>query len=250
MRYLSALLVVFIALFFGQPHIALANCQGCCSWHNGVCCIGGVTKCCDGTSLSSTCKDKGCSVCPSGPNASFSANPLSGDAPLVVNFYDKSTGGVSNWSWDFGDGEEGSDKNPTHTYLSEGTYDVTLTVSNSSGSDTSTKYAYILVQASIGFCQSAVDIGNGWQWLAWFGYFNVNSPPWIYHEDHEWLYPFGECEGSIVFWDVKMEAFWWTDKTSYPYVYRFSDNAWLWYQQGTSDPRWFYNYSTLKWEEK
>ena len=32
--------------------------QGC----GGVCCIDGVTMCCDGTSLSDTCKAKGCDV--------------------------------------------------------------------------------------------------------------------------------------------------------------------------------------------
>mgnify|MGYP000719326080 CR=1 FL=1 len=40
-----------------------ADCQGCCSHHDGVCCIDGVTMCCDGTSLSDTCKEKGCNVC-------------------------------------------------------------------------------------------------------------------------------------------------------------------------------------------
>lgn len=44
-------------------NVALADCTGCCSYHGGVCCISGETKCCDGTSLSDTCKEKGCDVC-------------------------------------------------------------------------------------------------------------------------------------------------------------------------------------------
>ena len=44
---------------------AYADCQGCCSYHGGVCCTGGVTMCCDGSPLSDTCRNKGCNACPS-----------------------------------------------------------------------------------------------------------------------------------------------------------------------------------------
>ncbi|WP_425639493.1 PKD domain-containing protein [Algoriphagus yeomjeoni] len=44
-----------------------------------------------------------------------------------VNFYDNSTGKVVIWNWDFGDGSESTDQNPTHQYLSKGTYTITLT---------------------------------------------------------------------------------------------------------------------------
>jgi len=40
------------------------------------------------------------------------------------------------WLWDFGDGTTAPGKNPTHTYASTGTYNVTLTVSNGSCTDT------------------------------------------------------------------------------------------------------------------
>lgn len=39
------------------------NCQGCCSGHGGVICSSGVTRCGDGTSLSDTCRNKGCDAC-------------------------------------------------------------------------------------------------------------------------------------------------------------------------------------------
>lgn len=42
---------------------AYADCTGCCSRHGGVYCIDGVTKCRDGSPLSSKCKAKGCSKC-------------------------------------------------------------------------------------------------------------------------------------------------------------------------------------------
>jgi PKD repeat protein len=78
------------------------------------------------------------------PVAAFSADVTSGAAPLTVTFTDASTGPTS-WSWDFGDGTNATVKNPVHTYASEGTYTVKLTVTNMMGSDDETKTGYIAV---------------------------------------------------------------------------------------------------------
>ncbi len=43
------------------------NCQGCCSYHEGVTCRDGITMCVDGTPLSAACKNKGCEVCAESP---------------------------------------------------------------------------------------------------------------------------------------------------------------------------------------
>jgi hypothetical protein len=94
----------------------------------------------------------------------------------------------------------------------------------------------------------AVDLGSGWKWVNWFGYFNTSSDPWIYHEYLGWLYAFGTATDDLVFWDPHMNAFWWTSQSQYPYAYRFSDGAWLYYLVGSANPRWFYNYSSETWE--
>ena len=78
-----------------------------------------------------------------GPTAAFSGTPLSGPAPLSVDFTDASTGSPTTWSWDFGDGDTSTDQNPTHVFTSPGTYTVALTVTNDDGSDTETKVDYI-----------------------------------------------------------------------------------------------------------
>jgi PKD repeat protein len=80
-----------------------------------------------------------------GPKAAFTANPTSGDAPMNVAFTDQSTGQVTSWSWDFGDGQGSSDKNPIHTYWTAGVYNVILTVSNEFGTSDITKAQYITV---------------------------------------------------------------------------------------------------------
>lgn len=61
-------------------------------------------------------------------NADFSATPLSGDIPLLVQFNDMSQGDILSRLWDFGDGNTSTELNPAHTYVQKGLYDVTLTV--------------------------------------------------------------------------------------------------------------------------
>ena len=52
-----------------------------------------------------------------------------------VAFTDLTTNSPSAWSWDFGDGSTSTDENPTHTYLTNGLFNVCLTASNVVGSD-------------------------------------------------------------------------------------------------------------------
>jgi PKD repeat protein len=57
-----------------------------------------------------------------------------------VQFTDLSSGfGITSWVWDFGDGSTSTERNPKHTYLKEGTYQVSLTVSNGSYENTAKK---------------------------------------------------------------------------------------------------------------
>jgi PKD repeat protein len=79
------------------------------------------------------------------PTPDFSATPLSGTAPLVVQFTDESIGNPTEWLWNFGDGNTSTEENPDHIYTTPGEYTVSLTASNSAGSDTETKIDYIMV---------------------------------------------------------------------------------------------------------
>lgn len=54
-----------------------------------------------------------------------------------VHFQDQSSNDVITWVWDFGDGAQSNDQNPSHQYNTAGTYTATLTVYNDCGcSDT------------------------------------------------------------------------------------------------------------------
>ncbi|WP_141241588.1 PKD domain-containing protein, partial [Methanosarcina spelaei] len=79
------------------------------------------------------------------PVSAFSASPTSGKVPLNVKFTDKSTGSPTKWKWNFGDGTTSTQQSPTHKYCKAGKYTVTLTVTNTVGSNTVTKADYIKV---------------------------------------------------------------------------------------------------------
>ena len=79
--------------------------------------------------------------------ADFEAVPLTGYAPLEVQFTDISTCNPTIWEWDFdNDGTIDSyEQNPIYTYSDSGIYTVSLTASDGTNSDTETKVDYIIV---------------------------------------------------------------------------------------------------------
>ena len=86
---------------------------------------------------------------PPHPVATFTANITIGCVPLNVLFNDTSTQSPTSWNWTFGDGGTSTLQNPSHTYLTNGVYTVSLTATNSGGSDTKTQVAYITVGPAI-----------------------------------------------------------------------------------------------------
>ncbi len=84
---------------------------------------------------------------PAAPIADFEASTTSVAVGGTVDFTDLSTNVPNVWSWTFEGGTPGSstDQNPSITYNTAGTYQVSLEASNSYGADTETKFAYITV---------------------------------------------------------------------------------------------------------
>lgn len=81
------------------------------------------------------------------PIANFTANTLAGTPPLTVAFTDTSTNSPTSWSWDFQNNGsvDSTNQNPVYTYTTPGIYSVKLTSTNSAGSNSQTKQAYISV---------------------------------------------------------------------------------------------------------
>jgi PKD repeat protein len=121
------------------------------------------------------------------PAVSFTATPTSGSAPLSVQFTDTSGYAPSSWSWNFGDGDStnNTQQNPLHIYLISGIYNVSLTATNSAGSNTSIQLNYIVV--------SAVPVAN-FTGYPTFGYapFVVNFTDTSYGLPTSWSWDFGD----------------------------------------------------------
>ena len=91
----------------------------------------------------------------------FTASPTSGTAPLTVQFTDESTGPPTSWDWDFGDGNSNSTENPTYIYTTAGTYTVSLTATNSAGSNTSATTQNITVSSTTPVAAFTESITSG-----------------------------------------------------------------------------------------
>ena len=86
------------------------------------------TNGCTGTSVSVTVNANPV------PQAAFIATPPTAFVGDTVTFTDQSTvssGSITSWAWDFGDGNNSTASNPTHSYATPGTYNVCLYVATS-----------------------------------------------------------------------------------------------------------------------
>ncbi|MEO6732183.1 MAG: PKD domain-containing protein [Ferruginibacter sp.] len=79
--------------------------------------------------------------------ANFSATPVNGCAPLLVNFKDLSTGTPTQWKWDLGNGTISFLQNPSVSYFNPGYYTIKLVVKNATNADSVVKTQFINVSA-------------------------------------------------------------------------------------------------------
>ncbi len=105
-------------------------------------------------------------LAPQPPVANFTASSTSIVVGGSVTFTDTSTNTPTSWSWTFEGGTPATStaQNPTVTYNTIGTYDVSLTATNAQGSDNETKVDYINVSA-IPYCTSQGS-NYSYEWIA------------------------------------------------------------------------------------
>lgn len=82
---------------------------------------------------------------PVAPVADFIADNVNPLVNTEVQFWDSTDNQVSQWEWDFGDGNFGYEQNPINIYTSVGTYTVKLIVYGPGGIDSITRENYITV---------------------------------------------------------------------------------------------------------
>ena len=127
--------------------------------------------------------------------ADFEADTTSGPAALEVQFSDLSSGGVTGWSWDFGDGETSTEQHPAHIYGTPGIFSVTVTVTGAAGSlSDTTRVDLIRVPPRAGFAADPLigvdslivafsDTSLGAVTL-WFWSFGDGDSAFVQHPSH------------------------------------------------------------------
>lgn len=91
------------------------------------------------------------------PVADFNASDTVITAGQYIQFFDQTTGGATSWAWTFGGGgtpNTSASQNPFIQFNTIGTYDASLTATNSLGSDIETKISYITVLADTTNCDT------------------------------------------------------------------------------------------------
>jgi hypothetical protein len=125
----------------------------------------------------------------------FTANKTRVKEREKIWFYGEVAGGFPPYSyeWDFGDGTTSTEGTPTQAYKADGSYTVSLTVTDDRGNtDTETRTDYINVLPG----WSAGSIASGaWNGLVTFGHVLANILIWIGIFSPVWI-----VIGGIVFW--------------------------------------------------
>ena len=91
----------------------------------------------------------------------------------------------------------------------------------------------------------AAELGDGWWFSNWFGSFNTGFFPWIFHAEHAWMYIWEDSSPDEVYLFDQGSGQWlYTAAETYPNLYSFSRNSWVFYFEGTSGPREFVDLQT------
>ncbi|MFO8130222.1 MAG: PKD domain-containing protein, partial [Bacteroidales bacterium] len=97
------------------------------------------------------------------PSVDFAYSPATcqNDSTFFYDLSDPNADSITDWFWKFGDGSISNEQNPFHIYAMSGTYDVTLTVTNSNGcTDSITRALMIEPQPVADFTYDTTCVGQ------------------------------------------------------------------------------------------
>ncbi len=98
------------------------------------------------------------------PTVAITASTVRGDAPLAVYFIGQATdsdGTITNYSWDFGDGNTSTKQNLLYVFNRNGTYPVVLTVTDDNGATNSSAAVITVTQPSASETNTSLINING-----------------------------------------------------------------------------------------
>lgn len=94
------------------------------------------------------------------PTAAFDATPRNTCAYMPVVFSDLSTGTITDWFWDFGDGGTSILQNPSHPYTDTGYFPITLIVTNNGCPDTLIVEDFVHISPPIASFNTSFECSN------------------------------------------------------------------------------------------
>jgi PKD repeat protein len=111
----------------------------------------------------------GCALFNQAPVANFMWSPFEPLARTEISFNDQSTdagglfggGGITQWQWNFGDGDSSTAPNPKHAYDKSGQYTVRLTVTDDAGESTTITKIVNVAPSLNGTWSGWLDDGTG-----------------------------------------------------------------------------------------
>jgi PKD repeat protein len=135
----------------------------------------------------------------SGVASDFSFTPSNPTTQTNITFNDRSSGNITSWLWNFGDGTSSTQQNPVKRYTSGGNYPVTLTVSTSTGQQSINAHTVSVttatpgsppvsaafaispstaaVRANVAFTDQSTGSPTSWQWNFGDGSFSSAQNP-------------------------------------------------------------------------
>ena len=126
------------------------------------------------------------------PGADFTkSNVCMYDAASFSDISTVSTGAITTWQWDFGDGNTGTDQNPFNQYSSDGLYNIQLIVTTDNGcSDTISQSIYVneVPQAAFSFSNECFYTPFNFQDLSILNTVNIQT----------WQWDFGDGSNSVL----------------------------------------------------
>lgn len=156
------------------------------------------------------------------PTAAFNQDITSGCAPLIVSFFDQSSANADSYLWTFEGGTPATSTNPNPViaYNEKGTFDVTLMVTNETGSDEIVMTDHIIVSDvpeanyssfadgfTVDFTNLTLD-GDSYSWdFGDTGESDLENPTHTYTSDGTYtvtLTATNECGDDVISYNVEI----------------------------------------------
>lgn len=133
------------------------------------------------------------------PVADFTATTFKGCSPFDPQLIDKSTRGsgmITQWTWDYNDGAVLGKQNPSHAYVTDGVYDISLVIKDANGCESKALQKQIItvykspvaafVADNVSACQAPFKVN-----------FTSKSTPTSKSDTYSWDFGDGSTSGKI-----------------------------------------------------